>query len=138
MSLNRAILMGNLTRDPEQRSTANGNTVTNFGLALNRRYTSGGEKREETTFVDVESWGKQAELIAQYFTKGKPIVVEGRLKQDSWESPNGEKRSKLVVVLEQFQFVNGGGEEASGLKKESKTDAEPETSSAGVNTDIPF
>jgi len=131
-TFNKVILMGNLTRDPESRSLPNGGIVTKFGVAVNRRFTSNGEAREETTFVDVESWGKQAELIAQHFTKGKPIMLEGRLKLDTWEGQNGEKRSKLLVVLEGFQFVSGGNSQGgnSGTSESNATEAAAATSGA--------
>ena len=98
--LNRVFLMGNLTRDPQQRFIASGQSVVEIGLATNRKFTTqSGEKREEVTFVDIEAWGKQGELIAKYLKKGNPIFIEGRLKFDSWQTKEGEKRSKLRVVL---------------------------------------
>ena len=104
-SFNKVILMGNLTRDPELRVTANGNSICKLGLATSRVYsTKDGERREETTFVDIDAFGKQAEVINKYMRKGRPIMVEGRLKLDQWES-DGQKRSKLSVVLENFQFL---------------------------------
>lgn len=105
--------MGNLTRDPETRVTANGITICKFGLAVSRVYaTREGERKEETTFVDIDAFGKQAEVITKYMRKGRPILVEGRLKLDQWES-EGQKRSKLGVVLETFQFV-GSRDDAEG------------------------
>ena len=90
------------------RVTANGLSICKLGLAVNRRYKNkDGEKQEEVTFVDVDSFGRQAETISKYFSKGKPILVEGRLKLDQWENQEGEKRSKMGVVLEQFQFISG-------------------------------
>lgn len=107
--LNRVFLMGNLTRDPQQRFLPSGQSVVEIGLATNRKFTlQNGEKREEVTFVDIEAWGKQAEVIAKYFKKGNPIFIEGRLKFDSWQTKEGEKRSKLKVVLERFEFLGGG------------------------------
>lgn len=107
--LNRVFLMGNLTRDPQQRFLASGQSVVEIGVATNRKFTlQNGEKREEVTFVDIEAWGKQAEVIAKYFKKGNPIFIEGRLKFDSWQTKEGEKRSKLKVVLERFEFLGGG------------------------------
>ena len=112
-SYNKVILMGNLTRDPELRVTANGNSICKLGLATSRVYsTKDGERREETTFVDIDAFGKQAEVISKYMRKGRPIMVEGRLKLDQWES-DGQKRSKLSVVLENVQFI-GGREENDG------------------------
>jgi len=112
-SFNKVILMGNLTRDPEMRVTPNGLSICKLGLALNRVYsTKDGERKEETTFVDVDSFGKQAEVLSKYLRKGSPLMLEGRLRLDQWES-DGQKRSKLNVVLENFQFV-GGRDDDSG------------------------
>ncbi len=114
-SYNKVLLMGNLTRDPELRFTASNQPVAQIGLAVNRYYTSGtGEKKEETTFVDCEAWGRTAELINQYFSKGRPIFVEGRLKLDQWEDQQGQKRSRHKVVIESFQFVDSKGGEGGG------------------------
>lgn len=108
-SFNKVILMGNLTRDPETRVTAGGLTICKLGLAVSRVYsTKDGERKEEVTFVDVDCFGKQAEVIARYCSKGKPLMVEGRLKLDQWEANDGQKRSKLGVVLETFQFLSDG------------------------------
>ena len=113
-SFNKVILIGNLTRDPELRVTANGNSICKLGLAVNRAYqTKEGERREETTFVDVDAFGKQAEVISKYMRKGRALMVEGRLKLDQWES-DGQKRSKLGVVLEGFQFLGGRDDADSG------------------------
>lgn len=108
-NLNKVLLMGNLTRDPELRVTPKGTPICQFSLAINRQYKmDSGESREEVIFVDVEAWGRQGETIAKYCTKGKPLYVEGRLKMDSWEDKNTkEKRSKMKIVLEQFQFLGG-------------------------------
>ena len=107
-SLNKVLLIGNLTRDPEVRLLSSGRPVCNFGLALNRNYKDAeGNRREETTFVDVECFGPRAEAIGKYFSKGKPMFIEGRLKLDQWESKEGEKRSALRVVLDNFEFEIG-------------------------------
>ena len=108
-NLNKVMLIGRLTRDPETRHTQGGNSVTNFGLAVNRTYRKkdSDEQVEETTFVDVEAWGKTGETFARYMKKGRQAYVEGRLKLDSWEK-DGQKRSKLTVVMEEFQFLDGG------------------------------
>lgn len=115
-NFNKVFLMGNLTRDPELRYTPKGQAVVKLGLAVNRRYTTeSGEQREEVTFVDIDAWGKQAETIAQYCKKGRPLFVEGRLKLDQWDDKNtGQKRSALRVVLEGFQFVGGPPSEGGG------------------------
>ena len=109
-NLNKVMLIGNLTRDPELKYTPGNQAVCEIGLAVNRKYrTKEGEDREETTFVDCEAWGKQAEVIKQYMAKGRPIFIEGRLKLDTWEDKNGGgKRSKMRVVIEDFQFLGGG------------------------------
>jgi single-strand DNA-binding protein len=108
-SFNRVILLGNLTRDPQLKYLPSQTAVAEFGLAMNRKFrTQQGEDREEVTFVDCAAFAKTGELINQYFTKGKPIFIEGRLKYDSWEDKQGGgKRSKLTVVVENFQFVGG-------------------------------
>jgi single-strand DNA-binding protein len=105
-SFNKVILLGNLTRDPELRVTAGGASVCKFGLATSRKYmTKDGEQREDTTFVDIDAFGKTAETISKYCRKGKALMVEGRLKYDQWEGADGAKRSKLSVALESFQFI---------------------------------
>ncbi len=105
-SLNKVLLIGNLTRDPEVRMLPSGRSVCKFGLAMNRNFKDAeGNRREETTFVDVESFGPRGEALARFFTKGKPIFVEGRLKLDQWESQTGEKRSRLLVELDNWEFV---------------------------------
>ncbi|MBL1216192.1 MAG: single-stranded DNA-binding protein [Planctomycetes bacterium] len=115
-SYNKVLLMGNLTRDPELRYTANNQAVCNVGLAVNRRYqTSDGQQREEVAFIDCEAWGRRAEVINQYLAKGRPVFVEGRLRLDSWEDQQGQKRSKLKVVIENFEFIDSrGGSEGGG------------------------
>jgi len=108
--LNTVFLIGNLTRDPELRVTPKGTAICSFGLAVNRQYRDeSGAARDETTFVDIEAWGKQGELVSKYLTKGSPAMVEGRLRLDAWESKTGEKRSKLKVVLDNVQFLSRGG-----------------------------
>lgn len=111
-SVNKVLLIGNLTRDPEVRYTPKGSAVTDLGLAVNRRYTlDNGERVEETTFVDITLWGRQAETAAQYLTKGRSVFVEGRLQLDSWEDKQtGQKRNKLRVIGENVQFLGGRGE----------------------------
>jgi len=110
---NKVMILGRLTRDPEVRYTPSGTPVCDLGLAVGRRIgggESGQERREETTFIDVTLWNKQAELAGQYLAKGRELFVEGRLTMDSWEDKNtGQKRTKLKVVCENMQFVGGGG-----------------------------
>lgn len=104
--------MGNLTRDPEVKFTPKGTAVADLGIAINRVYMAGDEKREETTFVDVELWGKTAELAGEYLKKGSPIFIQGRLKLETWDDKTtGQKRSKMKVVGESMQFLGGKPEQ---------------------------
>ena len=109
-NFNKVILAGNLTRDPELRYTPKGTAIARIGLAINRNWTSEtGEKKEEVTFVDVDAFGKTAEIIGQYFKKGRPILMEGRLRYETWDDKQtNQKRSKLGVVMESFQFMDSG------------------------------
>jgi single-strand DNA-binding protein len=106
-NLNRVLLIGNLTRDPELRYTPKGTAVTDFGLAVSRIYPGeDGEKKEETTFVDVTLWARQAEIAGQYLKKGRPVFIEGRLQLDTWDDKQtGQKRSRLRVVGENLQLL---------------------------------
>jgi single-strand DNA-binding protein len=104
-SFNRVVLLGNVTRDPELRYISNGTAVTDIGLAMNeRRKTPSGEWVEETTFVDVTLWGRTAEVAGEYVTKGSPLLIEGRLKLDTWEK-DGKKNSKLKVIGDRMQLL---------------------------------
>jgi single-strand DNA-binding protein len=107
-NFNKVILAGNLTRDPELRYTPKGVAIAKFGLAVNRTWKSEtGESKEEVTFVDIDAFARQAEVVAQYMKKGRPILIEGRLKLDTWEDKNThQKQSKLRVVLESFSFLD--------------------------------
>src|SRR5574337_439802 len=108
VSFNKVILLGNLTRDPELRHTPGGMTVCNFDLAVNRSYTTkGGERREEVCYITVVVWDKQAQTCAEFLSKGRQALVEGRLQQRSWDTPDGQKRSKYEVVAERVQFIGG-------------------------------
>jgi single-strand DNA-binding protein len=112
-SLNKVFLMGNLTRDPELRYVPSGTAVANFTVAVNRAYKdSAGEKKEEVSFIRVVVWGKMAEICGEYLTKGRPVLVEGRLKTRSWEGQDGQKRNVLEVVANSVQFVGPRGEKA--------------------------
>lgn len=115
-SFNKVILAGNLTRDPELRYTPKGTAVARITLAVNRTWKGeDGQSKEEVSFVDVDVWGRQAEVIAQYMKKGRPLLVEGRLKQDTWEDKNTkQKQSKLKVVLEGFTFIDSNRPDAGG------------------------
>jgi single-strand DNA-binding protein len=125
-SYNKVILMGNLTRDPQMKYLPSQTAVVEFGLACNRKYkTQSGEDKEEVTFVDCTAFGRTGEVINQYFTKGKPIFITGRLKYDSWEDKQGGgKRSKLSVTVDNFQFIGGrdggggGGGGGGGYQQE--------------------
>lgn len=110
---NKVILMGNLTRDPEVRTTPSGQSVTNFSLAVNRTWRSqDGTQQESVSYIDCVAWGKTGEIIAQYMQRGRPLLVSGRLDQRSWEQ-DGQKRSKVEVIVEDFNFV-GGGQQGGG------------------------
>lgn len=152
-SFNKVILLGNLTRDPETRVTASGLTICKLGLAVSRVFsTREGERKEETAFVDIDAFGKQAEVLTKYMRKGRPLMVEGRLKLDQWETNDGQKRSKLGVVLENFQFLpsgrddndgggNSGGYESSSPPANSKPSAQSEQSNQSddrLDEDVPF
>jgi single-strand DNA-binding protein len=152
-SLNKVLLMGNLTRDPELRVTPKGTPICQFSLAINRQFKmESGETREEVIYVDVEAWGKQGETIAKYCTKGRPLYVEGRLRLDQWEDKNTkEKRSRMKVVLEQFQFLGdsrGAGspqassDEGGGSPERHapppRASAKPAAAPENLDEDVPF
>jgi len=106
---NKVFLMGNLTRDPQLRYTPNKQAVCDFGIAINRKWKGAdGQMHEEVCFVDCTAWGRTAENLSKYVSKGRPLFVEGRLHFSSWDGPDGKKRSKLDVVVEQFQFIDSG------------------------------
>jgi len=125
-SFNKVILVGNLTRDPELRYSAKGSAYARIGLAVNRTYTTeSGEKREEVTFVDIDAYGRQAEVLSQYMRKGRALLVEGRLRLDQWEDKNThQKQSKLRVVLESFSFLDSG-RGTDGIPGESQSATAP-------------
>ncbi len=145
-SYNKVMLLGNCTRDPEVKYTPKGSAVTDLGLAINRYYTTdGGEKREETTFVDVTLWGRQAEIAGEYLKKGRPVFIEGRLQLDTWDDKQtGQKRSKLRVVGEAMQLLGsreGGGEGGGGGGGRSPsrpTKSVPAAEAEPADDDIPF
>jgi single-strand DNA-binding protein len=141
-SLNKVLLIGNLTRDPDVKMMTNGRPVCNFGLALNRSYKdSEGNKKDETTFVDVECFGPRAEAVGRFFTKGRAIFVEGRLKLDQWESKEGEKRSAIRVVLDNFEFVDSRQESQNNQSDVNSTSsalpASSQSNSPTSNTTVP-
>ena len=143
-SYNRVVLMGNLTRDVELKYIPSGTAVTDVGLAVNdRRKSQSGEWVEETTFVDVTLWGRTAEVAGEYLSKGSPVLIEGRLKLDTWET-DGQKRSKLRVVAERMQMIGGrggggGGTPSSPPNNEfSEPAVDAATPSGPPEDDIPF
>ena len=123
-SFNRVTLIGNLTRDPETKQLPSNTPVTEFGLASSRRYrTQIGEEREDVLFIDCAAFGKQAETIQQYCRKGKPLFVDGRLRYDTWEDKVGVKRSKISVVVENFQFLGArDGDSQPGAETSARED----------------
>jgi single-strand DNA-binding protein len=157
-SFNRVILLGNVTRDPELRYIASGTAVTDLGLAVNdRRKNASGEWVEETTFVDVTLWARTAEVACEFLTKGSPVLIEGRLKLDTWEGNDGQKHSKLRVVGDRMQLLGsrggaagpsggprraavppgGGGPSAAAPPEDDYGDMPPPPEPSG-GTDIPF
>jgi single-strand DNA-binding protein len=159
-SLNKVMIIGNLTRDPEIKYTPKGTAIADIGLAVNRNYTTeSGEKREEVTFIDVTLWGRVAEIVGEYCKKGRPLFVEGRLQLDTWDDKaTGQKRSKLKVVGDNIQLLGGkegggggGGGEYSEPRGESRPQSRPASRPAppqkrppadpdldGPEDDIPF
>src|SRR2546423_12167532 len=149
-SFNKVILLGNLPRDPEVRYTPKGTAVTELGMAVNRVYTAeNGEKREETTFVDVTLWGRTAEIAGEYLKKGRPVFIEGRLQLDTWDDKqSGQKRSKLKVVGEGLQLLGGrpgggsgsggGGGDDEGGSRSSRSAPPPKAAASESDDEIPF
>ncbi len=151
--LNKVFLIGNLTRDPELRTTPKGTPICQFGIAVNRQFKDeSGATRDETTFIDIEAWGKQGELVSKYLSKGSLAMVEGRLKLDQWEDKtSGQKRSKLKVVMDNVQFLStrggpgGGGGGGGGAPSGGAEDDGPPASHGrqaspkdNVDEDVPF
>ena len=152
---NRVILAGNLTRDPELTYTPSNTPICKFGLAINRNWTDRqtNEKREETCFVDCTAFGRQGEVINQYMSKGRPLLIEGRLNFSQWTGQDGQKRSKLDVVVENFQFLGSpGGTRGAGAAPQSQPVGAPamppvpeeppageyENEPPGAGSDVPF
>ena len=129
---NKVVLMGNLTRDPETRQTPNGQSVTNFSLAISRSWKGqDGNTQEQVSFIDCVAWGKTGDIIAQYVQKGRPILVSGRLDQRSWEQ-DGNKRSKVEVVVEDFNFIGSGGGDGAGSRSTSSSSSSSKKSEDDV------
>ncbi len=150
-SYNKVMMIGNLTRDPQLSYTPSQTAVVDFGLATNRKWTAqDGSQREDTCFVDCRAFGKQAETINKYLTKGRPVFVEGRLDFDSWTAQDGTKRSKHRVTVESFQFINsgqggGGNRDAGGVGQYEQVQNSPapaapqQAAPPEINSDdIPF
>jgi len=142
-NLNKVLLLGNVTRDPEVRYTPKGSAVCDLGIAVNRAYTTdSGEKREEVTFVDVTLWGRTAEVASEYLKKGRPVFIEGRLQMDSWDDKQtGQKRTRLRVVAENMQLLGGRSAGGGDATAESRQTTAPPKKSAAPESDedeIPF
>jgi single-strand DNA-binding protein len=146
-NFNKVILLGNLTRDPQLRYLPSNTPVCDFGMAVNRRYRGqDGEMKEEVCYVDVDAFGKQAETLSQYMSKGRPLLLEGRLRFRQWTTEDGQKRSKLSVVAEGFQFVGGRGEDGGGAPSRApagrgaaRSDGPPmDDAPPASDDDIPF
>jgi len=126
MNYNKVILMGRLVRDIELKHIPSGQAVAQIGLAVNRKYKSkDGKDCDETTFIECEAWQRVAEVMQQYLSKGKPVMIDGRLKLDTWQDKDGSNRSKLKVVIENFQFIDSKGDSAA-----------PAAVAGGNNTDV--
>jgi single-strand DNA-binding protein len=151
-NLNKVLLIGRLTRDPELRYTQGGTAVSEVGMAVNREWKNdAGEKKKDTCFVDVVLWGRRAEVVCQYLRKGSPLFVEGRLDFDQWQSPDGQKRSRLRVVADNFQFLDsgrGGGEDnrqessrrggSAPPRDDQRGDGPGDDFGVGGDDDVPF
>lgn len=136
-NLNKVLLIGNLTRDPELRYVPSGTAVATFTLAVNRVYTSqAGEKKEETSFIRIVVWGRRAEVCGEYLSKGSPVFVEGRLQSRSWEAQDGQKRSTTEVIADNVQFLRGGsgGDKGQDASQKAQAPAE-EVESINLNED---
>ncbi|MHC4130847.1 MAG: single-stranded DNA-binding protein [Planctomycetota bacterium] len=139
-NFNKVLLMGNLTRDPQLTYLPSQTAVVDFGLATNRRWTSqDGQQREETCFIDCRAFGRMAENINKYLTKGRPVFIEGRLTFDSWTAQDGSKRSRHRVTVENFQFLSGGNAAAGGAAADTQgAQAQTQQPAADSDDDIPF
>jgi single-strand DNA-binding protein len=149
-NLNKVLLIGNLTRDPQLTYLPNQTPVVEFGLATNRKWTdkATGEQREDTCFVDCRCYGRPAETLNKYMRKGNPLFIEGRLQLNTWTSQEGQRRSKLRVIVEMFQFLgspNRSGQPSSAAATQAPMDSQPpadfessQVSDSGPDDDIPF
>lgn len=138
-SFNRVMLMGNLTRNPELKYTPSGTAVTDLGLAVNESFKNkAGETVEQTCFVDVVVWGRQAETASEFLTKGSPAFIEGRLQFDQWENQEGEKRSKLRVRAERVQFLSSGASNGNNSSEFQADSGKVTPEDASLDDDVPF
>lgn len=142
-SFNRVILMGNITRNVELRHTPGGTAVTDMGLAVNEKYkNASGELVEDTVFVDITLWGRNAEVASEYLSKGSPVLIEGRLKLDQWETDDGEKRQKLKVVCDRMQMIGSKRDDngdSGGGNRPTKTKSQDEEAPPSNDDDaVPF
>lgn len=149
-NFNKVILAGNLTRDPQLSYTANNTAVAEFGLAVNRKWRGpDGQQKEETLFIDCKVFGKQAETFSQYMSKGRPVLIDGRLELRQWQAQDGSKRSKHGVIVEGFQFLGGPGEGGGGQPRRAPVQQQPAgedqpspdyegPEAPGAGDDIPF
>jgi single-strand DNA-binding protein len=139
-SFNKSILLGNLTRDPSLKYTPKGTAVCQISLAVNRKWKSEtGEMKEEVSFIDCEAFGKTAETIGQYCKKGRPLLVEGRLRQDTWQDKaSGQNRSKLKVIIESFQFIGGFKESGDAADRGHKAAEAPQADAPEDDSSVPF
>ena len=146
--LNHVLLIGRLTRDPEMKQTGSGTSLCRFSIANNRNYTQNGDRREEVSFFNCVAWGKQAEIITRYCSKGKQVAIEGRLKQSTWEDRDGKKQSSVDVVVNSLQMLGpssdggggsggsyGGGSSSSHMDNAPPPDAYPDIME---EDDVPF
>jgi single-strand DNA-binding protein len=140
-NFNKVVLVGNLVSDPELKEIGDNNSVVRFRMAINRRYTTkSGEKKEETTYIDCEMWGSRAGVISEYLKKSDPILVEGHLKQENWENKDGEKRSKILVSIEDFEFLSkrGSSDSQQGESKPAQKITKKSTQKQSDLQDSPF
>ena len=134
----KAIIAGNLTRDPETRTTTNGTSVCSLSVAVNRRYTVGGEQRDEVSYFNCSAWGRSGETIQQYAHKGDGILISGRLRQDRWEDKTtGKTRSSVEIIVEEFNFIGSGNSDSSATTTSKKSSKKSNNKDEVVPEDIP-
>lgn len=136
-SLNKVFLLGNLTRDPELKHTSDGTSVANFSIAVNRSYKSGNEFKKEVSFFDIVVWGKSGENCNKYLSKGRPVLVEGRLQNQHWEQQDGQKRTKTQIVADNVQFL-GSGKSNNDSASDDEADTGSDEGSFDVDEPVPF